>query len=386
MHPTDPLYTACDNNLVSYFVYVTVEASRCRGAARSVHLLSRKLENNLCVPAYGSRFLPHTAPALASRPSKRAARCRLRWIHQENGCRPFQGCVDIDQGDPEGWTPLVYAAKDNRWRVVKVLLENGADLSVVADECYTALIIGAQAGHVTVVKLLVEAGADKEQKDSQGHTPLHPSSHRGHSEVMEVLLEAGAKVESRLPDGSTSLYPACEEGHRQAVGLLLDAKTNPLLAPANASGDLFYPLDVASQDGHSDLVWDMLEHVGIEGCGGQTDGVDALHYAAQDQRLDVMVLLTEVGVVDTGIGLLAAVGYGRAASIRFLSRQQEVRHQASGVRAYVNDTRDPQGQTPVYRGVLQSPQAAPRIIHCLIEVGADVAKPVPVLRSGEKRR
>lgn len=235
-------------------------------------------------------------------------------------------------------------------QVVKALLDNGANSSVVADGCYTALIVAAQGGHLAVVTLLVEAGANTEERDSDGHTPIHLSSHRGYSNVMEVLLEAGAKVDGRLPDGATPLYLACETGRRRAVRLLLDAKTNPLLAPADPSGASFFPLDVASQNGYSGLVHDMLERVGIRGCGGPTGGVDALHYAAQSQHLDVMVLLTAVGVVDTGIGLLAAAGNGRVASVRFLLHQREVRR-TSDVRAYINSARDESGRTTVYRCV-----------------------------------
>lgn len=276
----------------------------------------------------------------------------------------------------------MYAAKNNRRQVAKVLLEKGANLAVVADERYTALIIAAQEGHPAVVELLVKAGADTEDRDSDGHTPLHLSSHRGYSNVMKVLLEAGARVDSRLPDGATPLYLACETGHRQAVRVLLDANTNPLLAPSGPSGISFFPLDVASQNGHSGLVRDMLEHVGIRGCGGPTGGADALHYAAQDQHLDIMIMLTEVGVVDTGIALIAAVGFGRDASVRFLLRQREARRGTSGVRAYVNDARDARGQTPVYRGVLESPPSASRTIQRLVEAGADVASPVAVPLEG----
>ena len=274
----------------------------------------------------------------------------------------------------------MFAAKDNHLRVVKVLLGNGANLSVVADERCTALLIAAQYGHVAVAKLLVEAGANIEERDDDGQTPLHLSSHRGYSEVMKVLLEAGARVDSRLPDGATPLYLACERGRRQAVRLLFEAGTNPLLAPAGPRGVRFLPLDMASQNGHIDTVRDFLERFGIKGCGGPSGGVDALHYAAQDQHLDVMELLTEVGVVDTGMGLIAAIGYGRVGSVRFLLRQRKLRQRNRGddVRAYVNDSRDAQGRTPVYRCVLECPQAAPRIIQGLVEVGADVASPVPV--------
>lgn len=62
---------------------------------------------------------------------------------------------------------------------------------------------------------------------------------------------------------------------------------------------------------------------GIEGCGGASGGVDALNPAAQDQHLEVMATLTNAGVVDTGVALLAAAENGREGAVKFLLQQME---------------------------------------------------------------
>ena len=47
-------------------------------------------------------------------------------------------------------------------------------------------------GHVDVVKLLIEQGADINAKNNYGGTPLHLASEEGYTEVPKLLNEKGA--------------------------------------------------------------------------------------------------------------------------------------------------------------------------------------------------
>jgi ankyrin repeat protein len=55
---------------------------------------------------------------------------------------------------------LVRAAGEGHARVVKLLLENGADHTLVDDAGCTALLRAAQNGRADCVRLLMNAGAD----------------------------------------------------------------------------------------------------------------------------------------------------------------------------------------------------------------------------------
>lgn len=54
-------------------------------------------------------------------------------------------------------------------------------------------------------------------------------------------------------------------------------------------------------------------------------GVNALAQAAQEQQIDVMTILTDAGVVDTGLALTTAARWGGVASVKFLLHQQRER-------------------------------------------------------------
>jgi ankyrin repeat protein len=58
-----------------------------------------------------------------------------------------------------GWTPLNTAANNGHIDVMKLLLENGADVTVANQNGWTPLNSAAGNGHFNVVMLLLEKGA-----------------------------------------------------------------------------------------------------------------------------------------------------------------------------------------------------------------------------------
>lgn len=256
--------------------------------------------------------------------------------------------------------------------IVKILLDNGADVSIVASDSGTALNVAAQNGHAAVVKILVDAGANIEGQTSDGCTPLHVAAYEGHPEVMRVLIEAGANPNSRIADGSTPMYSAAFKGHTEAVRILIRAKASPRFVVTSPSGNRFVPLDMAAQYGHSGVVRELLREHGIRGCAGETGGIRALRGAAQEQHVGVMAMLAEAGVADAGgQALVVAAEFGCEASVKFLIGLQEKRREADRV-AYVSDTLDPFGRTPVLSSIDVSPErsCSPRIVRMLIDAGA----------------
>ena len=102
-------------------------------------------------------------------------------------------------------------------------------------------------------------------------------------EVMRVLVKAGANPNIRAVDGRTALH--------NAVQVLLRAKADPLFASTSQSGHMVVPLGLAAGHGHLRVVRELMQELGIEGCGGATGGVHALTAAATMQQLEVMAFL-----------------------------------------------------------------------------------------------
>lgn len=84
----------------------------------------------------------------------------------------YIGSINIDGGGPDSFTPLMMAAEKGHAHVAKVLLVEGANISIVSDGGLSALALSVDQGHVAATKVLLEAGADEESKTKGGHTVL----------------------------------------------------------------------------------------------------------------------------------------------------------------------------------------------------------------------
>ena len=293
-----------------------------------------------------------------------------------------KGKIDIDQGDPMGWTPLMFAAQEGHSLVVRILLGRRANVSIADYGGVTALHLSAQHGHLAVTVDLAKAGAVLDAKDSKGGTPLHMAAQCGHSGVIAALIEAGAGVNCRAKNGSTPLYLAAMNGRLGAVKELLRVKADPLLTTMSADsrgGVSFVPLDIAARDGHSEVVQELIQQVGTQGCGGESGGVDALAAATANAHVGVMEVLMDAGVVDTGKALAIAAGSAREVSVKLLLQQ---RQRQGGIVDYVN-SRKVGGRVPLFSGIDVYPDKqgvprliSPKVVRLLIDAGADTSSVV----------
>ncbi|MCP4438373.1 MAG: hypothetical protein GY810_05460 [Aureispira sp.] len=118
-------------------------------------------------------------------------------------------------------TALMKAASSNQLKVVKYLLEQGADLKATAYQGNTTLIYAAAEGHLAIVQLLLEHGADINEQNKIGWTALMQASTKNRYKVVKLLLEKGAQTtaidkEFRL----TALGLAKENNHTEIIEIL----------------------------------------------------------------------------------------------------------------------------------------------------------------------
>ncbi len=117
----------------------------------------------------------------------------IRWL-LERGVSP-----DCRMGD-HGNTPLMHAAADGDATVMALLLEFGADPTLLNDASETALGFAVTYNHVTAIEVLVNAGADINNTDDSGpnRTQLDTAELSDWPEVAAALRRLGAKRFSEL--------------------------------------------------------------------------------------------------------------------------------------------------------------------------------------------
>lgn len=145
--------------------------------------------------------------------------------------------AEANSVDTEGMPALVNAALWGDARIVRALLDRGANPNAAGPVGTTALIAGA--GDLEKARLLIAAGADVNAQSKLGRTPLLvAASVSGGAPIVKLLLDKGAKADVRDNlDGppvlftgggqGTPLVEAARSGDLATVQMLLAAGLDP---------------------------------------------------------------------------------------------------------------------------------------------------------------
>ena len=102
--------------------------------------------------------------------------------------------ADMEQRDSYGTGALVYAARGNDRKAVKILLTHGAKINSTDDmRGGTALHWAAVLGYTALAKELVKAGIDMNAKARNGMTALDMAKKKNNAELVRYLSKKGAK-------------------------------------------------------------------------------------------------------------------------------------------------------------------------------------------------
>jgi ankyrin repeat protein len=168
--------------------------------------------------------------------------------------------IAVDQTDVTGLTALHWAATNNRPKVVACLLAVGARVNLADDrQRLTALMKASWKGHVDVVKaLLADKRTAVDQVDASGQTALHWAATGNKPEMAACLLASGANVNLKNGGGDAALVLAVKNGHPDVVKTLL---------------------------AHKDIAVDQAD----------STGMNALHWAAFQNRPEIVACLLQAG-------------------------------------------------------------------------------------------
>ncbi|KAI5856966.1 ankyrin repeat-containing domain protein [Tricharina praecox] len=255
IHNTPPMLLQIPNEIV---ILVANELSL---SDRAAFLRTNKHLNSLCTADFyrqalrengGTRGLRYAAingnPDVAS-----------VFIHRYN----VSPNLCFRDGPMADQTCLHGAASRGHIKLIKVLLEAGADVQVRNDAGRTPLHYAARGGFLEVVKLLVEHNANIMARGETEVTPLHSAAKKGHHLVCKFLLEHGAEVDAmckdpqnEVDDGYTALHGAADFGHAEVAKLLLE---NGASVDAKIDQSEWTPLGCSSAEGHVEVVKHLLK-------------------------------------------------------------------------------------------------------------------------------
>lgn len=97
--------------------------------------------------------------------------------------------ANVDARSNHNLTPLIEAAHLGHLEVVKILVQNGVDVNTATKKGWTALMWSGEKGHVEVVRFLLQSGADKSLKNNLGKTAVEIAEAKGQQEVVKIMKE-----------------------------------------------------------------------------------------------------------------------------------------------------------------------------------------------------
>jgi len=103
----------------------------------------------------------------------------------------------IDWKTDTGLTPLHYASQEGCLEVIRVLLENGAQIDVTDEYGKTPLFYACQFGQRLAAKKLLTHRANKTIKDEKGRLPIDIAQENKHNDVVRLLEQNTIKPKNK---------------------------------------------------------------------------------------------------------------------------------------------------------------------------------------------
>ena len=172
--------------------------------------------------------------------------------------------ADVNATDDDGLTPLAVACqRGNHFGVESLLKAEHIDINMRDKQRSTALHEACENGSKRVVELLLNKGAEISVANDDDVTPLHIACHEGCTEVVKALLFRGhhknivrTLVSAADNQGSTALHYAVESGVQSTVEALLLNGADPIATKYNE----VTPLHIAARGGHIGIAGLLLQY------------------------------------------------------------------------------------------------------------------------------
>lgn len=124
--------------------------------------------------------------------------------------------------DNDHHTALMRATLMNDIATFKILVTNDTDPTSLKNKG-DSLIIAARLGYTEMVKILLQNQADVNEKDEKGRTPLMISAEKGYQKIIQALLENNADINAKDNENNTALMIAKKKNRTEIIKLLKSA-------------------------------------------------------------------------------------------------------------------------------------------------------------------
>lgn len=116
---------------------------------------------------------------------------------------------------------LFDVAYDGNEELAKILIKEGVNINTIINSLFeTPLFIAVKRNKKNIVKLLLENGADVNSENIYGLTPLYYAISDNNVEIVELLVKSGANINIEDFSGRSPLYYASLKDNQKIIELL----------------------------------------------------------------------------------------------------------------------------------------------------------------------
>ena len=148
--------------------------------------------------------------------------------------------ANVNAIDNDGQTALM---QTENLEVAQLLIDNGADINKQDNEDQTAIFINVRDNNIQMVKLLIDNGADIHIRDEDNETSLMYSEN---TDIAQLLIDNGANVNDANKKNKTALYFNSRYGNIDMVNLLLS--NGATISVEYIDGNIKIPVFVVIRD------------------------------------------------------------------------------------------------------------------------------------------
>ncbi|XP_067661962.1 ankyrin repeat domain-containing protein 50-like [Haliotis asinina] len=206
-----------------------------------------------------------------------------------------QNIVDVDSRGPWKKTPVMLAALYGYKEVVELLVEKGANLSLVNDRGRNILHVACLKGRLEVLKYTLSLSTvDINSRDVRQKTPVMTAAESGQKEVVELLVERGANLSLVCDRGRNILHLACSRGHMEVVKYILSQNIVDINSRVGCKKTCAM---IAGESGYKDVVELLMEN-GADLSLVCDRGSNILHLACSKGHLEVVKYVISQNILD----------------------------------------------------------------------------------------
>ncbi|XP_046549385.1 protein fem-1 homolog A-A-like [Haliotis rubra] len=210
-----------------------------------------------------------------------------------------QRTVDITDKVRCGRTAVMLAAENGHKDVVELLVDKGADVSLVDRTGGNILHCACIGGDAEVVNYILSKNmVDINSRGHRKKTPAMLAGQNGHREVVDVLVKHGAKLSLRDKRHNNILHLACGEGHLDVVKYIMSLHT---MAIDSGGYETKTPVMLAGEGGHKEVVEFLVKH-GANLSRRDKRRNNILHQACWEGHLDVVKNIISLHTMDIDRG------------------------------------------------------------------------------------